>query len=206
MTERSKDAFTQLLMREVAMTRLGYATLTSVFLFVSPALGLAQESPAVLAASASSDAPVVQAFQNIERAARVVDHYVAYSIIASSGGWLVVDAYGDNQVSNSYVIRNNVDDQKLEVSRAAATVDRSKTATEAEKDAAKDAATSMNAVFEASLAIAESLESGNPSKAAELYRSMFIEPQEAALRASHTGASNTNKRLNKTLLAIRMLK
>lgn len=188
------------------MTRMVHAAIACVLIATLPTLALAQQTLSELAASASDDARVLEAFQNIERAARQVDHYVAYSIIASAGGWLVVDAYGDNPVSNSYVIRNNVDDQRLEVSRAAAAVDRSKTATDVEKSNAEAALASMNAVFVASLAIAEILEDGGQGSAAEIYKSSFVEPQEAALRASMTGASEASKRLNRTILAIRFPK
>lgn len=185
------------------MNRIFHLAITCIFLGIVPILAIAQQTPSELAASASDDARVLQAFQIIERAARQVDHYVAYGIIASAGGWLVVDGAGGNPVGNSYVIRNNVDDQRLEVLRAAAAVDRSKTATDAEKGNAKDALASMNAVFTASLAIAEILNVGDPGSAAEIYKSSFIEPQETALRASMTGASVASKRLNMTLLSLR---
>ena len=186
------------------MSRIFHVAITCVFIGIVPTLALAQQTTSELAASASDDARVLQSFQNLERAARQIDHYVAYSIIASAGGWLVIDGYGDRPVSNSYVIRNNVDDQGLEVVRAAAVVDRSKTATDAEKSNAEDAVTNMNAVFAASLAIAEILEDGDPGSAAEIYKSSFVEPQEAALRASMTGAFEASTRLNRTILALRL--
>jgi len=109
--------------------RIGDVALFVSLSMVFPTVLVAQESRSELAASAGNDESLLKAFQALERSANQMDHYVAYGIIASIGGWQLADGHGGNPVSNSYAIRNDADDQTLEVKRAGATVARSKTAT-----------------------------------------------------------------------------
>lgn len=188
------------------MARIGYIAFIMVFLKVLPTMVVAQESAPDLAASAGNDLRLLQAFQSLERATNQMDHYVAYGIIASAGGWLVIDAYGDNPVSNSYVIRNNADDQAIEVARAGATVARSKTATETDKKNAEAAVSSIGDVLETALVIADLLEAEDLDAAASLYREKSTLSRDSALGAVQTANSNIQIRLGKTLTAIRLIK
>lgn len=167
---------------------------------------MAQETASDLAVSAGNDARLLQAFQSLERATNQMDHYVAYGIIASGGGWLVIDAYGENPVSNSYVIRNNADDQALEVARAGATIARSKTATDTDKKNAEAAVASIDDVLENALVIADLLEAEDHDAAVSLYREELVLSRESALRAVQTANSDIQKRLGKTLTGIRLIK
>lgn len=188
------------------MAKISYVVLLALLLKLLPTSALAQESASDLAARAGNDARLLQAFRSFECAAHQMDHYVAYGIIASAGGWLVVDAHGDDPVSNSYVIRNNVEDQAIEIARAGATVSRSKTATETDKSNAEAAVSSIDTVLETALTIANLLEAGNPDAAAALYREKSVSSRDSALRFAQTAISEIQKRMGKKLIAIRVRK
>lgn len=187
------------------VARLGFVALLAIMLEFLPAPATAQETPSDLAASAGHDVRLLQAFHTLERAAGQMDHYVAYAIIASSGGWRVTDGSRGNLIGNGYVIRSNADDLTLEVARAAATVTRSPSATETDVSNAESAASSMETLFDSARTIADLLEVEDMDGAAALYRDRVVEAHAGSIRAVQTSISDVQRRLGRTLIELRML-
>lgn len=167
-----------------------------------------QETVKDLAAKASAEFRLLNAFQTLERMTSQMNHFLIYAIQAERGGWDVVEFSGttDYGSTNPYMILSTAEDVQIEIARASNTISKSKVATDDELSSAESAVESINSLLSLAPQIADMVEAGQLDEAVLLYHETGQPAYEAAKRSTQSGVGTTQKRLAKTLLGIRIAK
>ncbi len=135
-----------------------------------------------------------------------MDHFLTYGIVSSTGGWGVLEFVDTTDYKNAHVIRSTAKDLQVETARAMAAIERSKTATQEDKDKAHAATAAIADLYELADEISDALNAEAFEAARMLYREKGQKAYSAAIIASQSSISLLQKRLSKTILKIRVAK
>ena len=190
------------------MRYLSMATAIGLYFALSAFPASTQESIKELAAKASAELRLLTAFQTLERITSQMNHFLVYSIEAERGGWDVVEFNNSpsGNSANAYMIRSTAEDIQLESVRANSSIMKSKVATEDELKSAEAAVDNLNVLVSLAPQIANMVAEGELDEAAVLYHETGQPAHENALRGAQSSVSTVSRRLNKTLLKIRIAK
>lgn len=183
-----------------------HATVSAISISLAIAIPVsnvsAQETVKDLAAKASAELRLLNAFQTLERSTSQMNHILVYAVVAERGGWRVAA----KEVGNDYVLKGTVEDLQPVISRANASIQKSKVATEDELKNADTVIASFGTLFDLAPQISELISSDEFDAAANLYKEEGHAAYESALNNAQSGVSTSQKRLGKTLLGIRIAK
>lgn len=175
---------------------------TGLCIALSGLTASAQDSVKELAAKASAELRLLNAFQTLERMTSQMNHFIVYSIEAERGGWRVLE----KEVGNDYAILSNAARAQEEAGRASNSIQKSKVATVDELGGAESAVQNLNVLLALAPQIANLIAAKEFDEAAALYREVGQAAHANAIRGTQSSMTTVQKRLSKTLLSIRTIK
>jgi hypothetical protein len=161
----------------------------------------ANETAKELAGQASADIRLLTTFGRMERAIGDLDHALTHGIIATAGGWSVLEGS-----ANPAVIRATAENTKRLATEANDGIQRSRTATDFQKERSAKIFGSFEAMLVAVDKIADALSDNNTTEARQIYQSEYQQQYAEALRVAKTSTFEIEKELSGTLIRLRFVK
>ena len=171
---------------------------TAIVLFEA-GLSTAQDSVKDLATQANGERRLVVSFRNLERSLSEINHTMTYGIVASAGGWGVIEIVNTSDMTNSDVLQSKVEPVRAAAELANSDIQRSAFSSDFQKERARSILENIEKILTAAPKIADALSADDLTAAREIYRDNCQKPYQEALLAAQSSASELEKQLGTTL-------
>ena len=138
-------------------------------------------------------------FRNLERALNEMNHIMTYGIVASAGGWGVLEIVNTSDMTNSDVLRDKIGQVRAAAELANSDIQRSEFSSDFQKERAYTILENTGKMLAAAQKIADAISADDLKAAREIYRDERQKPYEEALLAAQSSASELEKQLGTTL-------
>ena len=179
--------------------RSAIALIAAIFVLFGAGLSTAQESVKDLATQANGERRLVVSFRNLERSLSEINHIMTYGIVASAGGWGVIEIVNTSDMTNSDVLRSKVEQVRAAAELANSDIQRSAFSSDFQKERARSILDNIEKILAAAPKIADALSADDLKAAREIYRDNCQKPYQEALLAAQSSASELEKQLGTTL-------
>ena len=162
----------------------------SLAILVSALLGtggtaIAQSAKKSVAVRVHDDTRTLIAVRKIERALKELDHLMVYSIVATAGGWSVLEPDQGANAPNADVLRSRTEELHLFAAAANRDLHQNDFANDERRAGGDIVMAHMDTCVEAAFGIADALDDGDATAAGLIYRDGCQSQFFAALRESH---------------------
>lgn len=165
---------------------------------------VAQETQKELAIRASSEMRLLTSFRDMERSLSELNHFLAYGIVASAGGWGVIEVVNTTDYTNSYVLRNKAGEAQEVAARANAAIQRSDTSSDDQKERSRIFLENLEKMIGATTRITDALTDEEFDTAREIYRDDCQKPFEDARRTIQSTIIELERQLGSTIMKMRL--
>ena len=175
------------------------AFLATAIALLAAGISTAQDSVKDLATQANGERRLVVSFRNLERSLSEINHIMTYGIVASAGGWGVIEIVNTSDMTNSDVLRSKVEQVRAAAELANSDIQRSAFSSDFQKERARSILDNIEKLLAAAPKIADALSADDLKAAREIYRDNCQKPYQEALLAAQSSASELEKQLGTTL-------
>ncbi len=175
------------------------AFLATAIALLAAGISTAQDSVKDLATQANGERRLVVSFRNLERSLSEINHIMTYGIVASAGGWGVIEIVNTSDMTNSDVLRSKVEQVRAAAELANSDIQRSAFSSDFQKERARSILDNIEKILAAAPKIADALSADDLKAAREIYRDNCQKPYQEALLAAQSSASELEKQLGTTL-------